>query len=190
MKQNTFLITSLLLALIVSGCDTTSAIKEPVKYTRTASIRIIWVPARTGFGPKITDNMMEGSLEQAPEESTFYNDKKVPKPSPFGCHRTWVNPDPEYKYRIYTNFIYFPEAYIKAANNKYKYVVSKALSPDAPDGKIMGMARCIVPNLNHIDKMIESFVKMHGNKNSPDIQFKMETQSWIMNSEYNIDTNQ
>ena len=178
-RFNPFIFFALLLSLIIIGCDSTSNVQSATEPGEKVSIRTVRVPYQASYGPKVTKNIMAGSLEQAPEKSFYIDKKDLPAPSSFGCIWSWINTDPtkDYKYLYHASFLYFSESLIQPANGRYKYVTTKALYSSGSEKGILGVRHCIVPYITGIDKLVESFVKIEGNQNTPNLPFTLKTTS-------------
>ena len=171
----------------VSACDTTSNMQSPTRVQKKLEVRQVIVPYQTSFGPWAINDMTKGFVKHAPQKSR-YKKESVPPPSPFGCLTSRINKNPKSKhdYRYGTKFLYFSKWFVDLSHGRFKYVVTSAASPKAPDGEIMAMTRCAVPFNNLVDELLERDLKSFVNRNHPGVKVTMKTESWELTpEEYN-----
>ena len=143
--------------------------------SQKVSFAIVQMPYSSPYGPKVVDDIFAGSIDRFDPES-----KVPPSPSSFGCFLSWANPKKDPKYKYYTRYIYVTESLIVRANNTYKQVKVFALSPQGPDGELMGFARCIVPSTPGIENMVEKQFEFFANRFKPDMEIDYDVQSTIL----------
>lgn len=157
---------------VVSGEATVS--NSPEKF----SFVFAKVPYRSPYGPKVVDDMYAGSIDRFKPKLKEY----PPPPSSFGCFVSWANPKSNSNYLYYTIYIYLPNSLIAVADNTYQQVKVKALSPDAPNGEIMGQARCVLPSNSGLENLVISHLKHYAKRSTPQAEIDYDASSEIIDS--------
>lgn len=167
------------LALLLLSCND-SIVMEDVAIgdsSEKMSFAIVRVPYRSPYGPKVVDDIFAGSID-----SFNPHGNKLPPPSSFGCFVSWANPKNNPEYLYYTNYVYLPNDLIEQAQNTYQQVKVRALSPEGPDGKTMGLARCILPLNLGIENLVITHLKIYADKSEPKVEIDYDVTSQIIDS--------
>ncbi len=179
MKYYVFIPLLLVLALSLATCKD-QLITEEVEIQgnkEKITFSIVKVPYRSPYGPKVVEDIFAGSINNYQRGS-----KKVPSPSSFGCTMSWANAQKDPKYWYSTSYLYASENMIEAARNTYKQVTVRALSPEAPDGKTMGISRCLVPSSPNIEYIMEEHFKAYAKRSQPDMVIDFRVSSVVIDS--------
>lgn len=178
MKTISVLIISALILLLFSCND--SVIMEDVTIGDSSekfSFAIVRVSYRSPYGPKVVDDIFAGSIDRFNPHGN-----ELPPPSSFGCFVSWANPKNNSKYLYYTNYVYLPNTLIEQAQNTYQQVKVRALSPEGPNGKTMGLARCILPLNFGIENLVITHLKNYAAKSEPKVEIDYDVTSKIIDS--------
>lgn len=124
--------------------------------------------------------MYAGSIDRFKPELKEY----PPPPSSFGCFVSWENPKKNSKYLHYTVYAYLPNSLIETAGNTYQLIKLKALSPDAPNGELMGQARCILPSKAKFESLVLSHLKQYAKKAQTQAAIDYDVSSHIIDSAF------
>ncbi|NGP75711.1 hypothetical protein G3570_03650 [Balneolaceae bacterium YR4-1] len=136
------------------------------------------VPYGSPYGPKVVDDIYAGSIDRFKPKLKEY----PPPPTSFGCTVSWENPEKNSRYLYYTIYVYLPNSLIDVAGNAYQLIKVKALSPDAPDGEVMGQARCILPAKSKIESLVVTHLKQYAEKSQTQAEIDYDVSSHIIDS--------
>lgn len=178
MKTISLLIISTLILLLFS-CNDSIIVDDAAigDSSEKMSFAIVRVPYRSPYGPKVVDDIFAGSIDRFNPDGN-----ELPPPSSFGCFVSWANPKNNSKYLYYTNYVYLPNDLIVQAKNTYQQVKVRALSPEGPNGKTMGLARCILPLNLGIENLVITHLKIYADKSKPEVEIDYDVTSHIIDS--------
>lgn len=156
---------------VITGETEVEGIPEEVSFA------FVKMPYPSPYGPKVVEDIYSGSIDRFNPDS-----KEPPPPSSFGCFLSWANPKKSPKYLWYNSYIFVSNSLIEHARNTYKQVEIQALSSEAPNGKTMGVARCLVPSSPNIEMIVERHFKRFANRSEPEMEINYEVSSIIVDS--------